>query len=221
MEQPSVRNKLIAAAEIAAFALVLFGHDVFRWRFIPVGEVMPFFVIGWISLRLRGLRWRDIGLRTPASWPKTILIALAVAVGLQLVSTYVTEPVMLHVFHQHENLDEFKPLIGNVKLALLGFVVIWTLAAFGEEMVFRGYIFNRIFDLTGATTAAVILTTILFAFGHYYQGMAGVVDSSITGLTLAICYARTRNLWLPILAHGFTDTIALLLVFTNHVPSLR
>jgi len=216
-----VRDKLIAAAEIALFALVLFGHDVFRWRFIPIGEVLPFFIIGWISLRLRGLGWRDIGLRRPASWPKTIVIAIVIAVALQLLSTYITEPVMLHVFHQRENLDEFKPLIGNVKLALIGFVVIWTLAAFGEEMVFRGYVFNRITDLTGATTAAVILTTVLFAFGHYYQGMAGVVDASTTGLILAIAYARTRNLWLPILAHGFTDTIALILVFTNHVASLR
>jgi membrane protease YdiL (CAAX protease family) len=30
-----------------------------------------------------------------------------------------------------------------------------------------------------------------------------------------------RNLWVPILAHGFSDTIALLLVFFNLVPELR
>ena len=216
-----MRSKRIAAAEVAFFAFVLLGHDVFRWRFVPVGEVIPFFIIGWISLRLRGIGWRGIGLRRPTSWPKTILIAAVIGVSLQLLSIYVTEPVMLHVFHQRENLDEFKPLIGNVKLALLGLVVVWLLAAFPEEMVFRGYIFNRIVDVSGTRIAAVILTTILFGFGHYYQGYAGVVDSCTTGLTLAICYAVTRNLWLPILAHGFTDTFGLILVFTNHIPSLR
>jgi membrane protease YdiL (CAAX protease family) len=88
-------------------------------------------------------------------------------------------------------------------------------------VVFRGYVFHRIVDATGRTWIAVLLTTTLFGLGHFYQGMAGVVDSCVTGLTLALCYARTRNLWFPILAHGFTDTLGLLLVYSNHVPPLH
>lgn len=216
-----MRGKLAAALEIALFALVLFGHDVFRWRAIPIGEVIPFFVIGWLSLRLRGLSWRALGLRRPRSWVRTVLAAMAVGIALQALSTYVTEPVMLRVFHQRQDLSEFRELVGNVKLALLGLLVVWTLAAFGEEMVFRGYVFGRLVDLTGTRVAAVILTTVLFGFGHYYQGPAGVVDSCVSGLTFALLYAGTGNLWLPILAHGFTDTFGMWLVFSNQVPSLR
>jgi membrane protease YdiL (CAAX protease family) len=216
-----MRNRLVAAFEVLLFALVLFGHDVFRWRAVPVGEVIPFFFVGWFSLWRRGLGWKDLGLRRPSSWPKTIAIAMVVGLALQAISTYVTEPVMLHVFHQQEDLSDFRQLVGNWKLALLALLVIWTLAAFGEEMVFRGYVFGRIADLTGTKVAAVLLTTILFGFGHYYQGWAGVVDSCISGLTLALLYARTGNLWLPILAHGLTDTFGLLLVVSNQVPSLR
>ena len=108
-----------------------------------------------------------------------------------------------------------------MKLALLGLAVVWTLAAFGEEMVFRGYVFGRIADLTSTKIAAVILSTVLFGFGHFYRGPAGVVDACISGLTFALLYAGTGNLWLPILAHGFTDTLGLVLVFSNQVPSLR
>lgn len=216
-----MRSRWLAVFELALFTLVLFGHDVFRWRAIPIGEVIPFFLIGWLSLRLRGLGWRDIGLRRPRSWPRTVLVAMGIGALLQAISTYVTEPVMLHVFHQRQDLSDFQALVGNWKLALLGLLVVWTLAAFGEEMVFRGYVFHRLLDATGRTWAAVLLTTVLFGFGHFYQGVAGVVDACVTGLTLAICYARGRNLWLPILAHGFTDTFGLLLVYSNHVPHLR
>ena len=216
-----MRDRAMAAFEVLLFALVLFGHDVFRWRAVPVGEVIPFFFVGWFSLWRRGLTWRDLGLRRPASWPRTIALALAVGLALQVISTYVTEPVMLHVFHQQEDLSDFRALVGNWKLALFALLVVWTLAAFGEEMVFRGYVFSRIADLTGTRVAAVLLTTILFGFGHYYQGWAGVADSCISGLVFALLYARTGNLWLPILAHGFTDTFGLLLVVSNLVPSLR
>jgi membrane protease YdiL (CAAX protease family) len=216
-----MRNRLVAAFELLLFALVLLGHDVFRWRAVPVGEVIPFFFVGWFSLWRRGMGWKDLGLRRPSSWTRTLLLAMAAGLALQAISTYVTEPVMLHVFHQHEDLSEFRQLVGNWKLALLALLVVWTLAAFGEEMVFRGYVFGRIADLTGTKVAAVLLTTILFGFGHYYQGWAGVVDSCISGLTLALLYARTGNLWLPILAHGLTDTFGLLLVVSNQVPSLR
>jgi CAAX protease family protein len=216
-----MRNRLVAAFEVLLFALVLFGHDVFRWRAVPVGEVIPFFFVGWFSLWRRGLSWKDLGLRRPSSWPKTIALAMVAGLALQAISTYVTEPVMLHAFHQKEDLSDFRALVGNWKLALLALLVVWTLAAFGEEMVFRGYVFGRIADLTGTKVAAVLLTTILFGFGHYYQGWAGVVDSCISGLTFALLYARTGNLWLPIMAHGFTDTFGLLLVVSNLVPSLR
>ena len=37
----------------------------------------------------------------------------------------------------------------------------------------------------------------------------------------ALYLAAGRNLWLPILAHGFSDTIALALIYFGLVPELR
>lgn len=62
----------------------------------------------------------------------------------------------------------------------------------------------------------MIVVAVLFGFGHYYKGPAGVVDSTWSGLVLGSAYLLSgRNLWMPILAHGISDTAAVVLVFTG------
>ena len=58
------------------------------------------------------------------------------------------------------------------------------------------------------------MVSVLFGYGHYYKGPAGILDSSVAGLILGSAYLLAgRNLWASVLAHGFIDTIGLLLLF--------
>jgi uncharacterized protein len=105
-------------------------------------------------------------------------------------------------------------------------VVIWTLAALGEELAYRGYLLNRVAELAGggrtAWLASLCGVAVLFGLGHLYQGLTGVVDSTVSGLVFGGLYlASGRNLWVPILTHGLTDTIALVLVFFDLVPGVH
>jgi hypothetical protein len=60
----------------------------------------------------------------------------------------------------------------------------------------------------------MILVAILFGLGHFYKGPAGVIDSTYSGIVLGCAYLLSRrNLWAAILAHGISDTFALLVVF--------
>ena len=53
-----------------------------------------------------------------------------------------------------------------------------------------------------------MLVAVLFGYGHYYKGPAGVVDSADAGLILGAAYLLSgRCLWTTILAHGLHDTI--------------
>ncbi len=53
--------------------------------------------------------------------------------------------------------------------------------------------------------------SILFGYGHYYKGPSGIVDSGVAGLILGSAYLLSgRNLWVPILAHGFIDTFGVI-----------
>ena len=57
----------------------------------------------------------------------------------------------------------------------------------------------------------MLLVSVLFGYGHYYKGASGIVDSGVAGLILGSAYLLSgRNLWVPILAHGFIDTFAVI-----------
>jgi membrane protease YdiL (CAAX protease family) len=83
---------------------------------------------------------------------------------------------------------------------------------------YRGYLVSRAADLGGRSTPAywlaVILVAVLFGYGHYYKGPAGVVDSGFAGLILGAAFMLSgRNLWTCILSHGFIDSYAVLAAF--------
>ena len=217
------RSRWLSLIELCVGSLIVIGHNVFR---VLPNEVLILFVIGWVSLRLRDGGWKAVGLTRPKSWRRTIIIALITAVVLQLISEYVVMPIVTYWMHTRPDLSGFKPLVGNLKPALLMLALIWTFAAFGEEMVYRGYLLTRAADLGGRTSAAYWLglayITVLFGFGHYYQGAAGVADTSVTSALFGSVYLLSgRNLWVAILAHGFSNTIAIALVYFNLVPQLR
>jgi membrane protease YdiL (CAAX protease family) len=216
--------KVLAAAELALVILIFLGCNIVH--VIPLGETLWILLLGWVSLRLRGKSWRSLGMVRPKSWSQTVALALTAAVFLQLLSTFVTEPLLTSITGHALDLSKFKPLVGDLKLTVAGLAVIWTLAAFGEELVYRGYLLNRAADLGGGRASAWIVSLIsvslLFGLGHLYQGTTGVMDTTVSGLLLGGLYlASGHNLWLPILTHGFTDTIALLLVFFDQVPAVH
>jgi membrane protease YdiL (CAAX protease family) len=101
---------------------------------------------------------------------------------------------------------------------LVALLVVWTFAAFGEEIAYRGYLLTRAADIGRRSVAAywigIVLVSILFGYGHYYKGASGVIDSGFAGLILGCAYmVAGRNLWASILAHGFIDTFGVIDAF--------
>jgi membrane protease YdiL (CAAX protease family) len=84
-------------------------------------------------------------------------------------------------------------------LTFLGFVVV----AFSEELVARGYILQNLAAAWG-TPAAVIISSALFALGHFFNPGASLVSTAglfFAGLLLAAGYLATGRLWLPVGLH--------------------
>jgi hypothetical protein len=53
------------------------------------------------------------------------------------------------------------------------------------------------------------------------QGITGQIENAIDGLLLGVLYlACGRNLWVPIIAHGITDTADLMLLFLGKYPGI-
>jgi uncharacterized protein len=214
----SPRERAWAAAELALAAALVFAINVLD--VVQVPETVWLVGLGVLSLRRRGLGWRHLGLDHPVSWSRTVVYALAAGIGLQLASEYAIEPLT-----GRPDLSSLRPLVGNLGAALQMLMVAWALAAFGEELAYRGYVLERAAALGHHSRAAywvgVLFTSALFGVGHWYQGPAGVIGTSLTGLLLGSLYlAAGRNLWLPILTHGFSNTIAVALIYFGLVPGL-
>jgi membrane protease YdiL (CAAX protease family) len=211
-----LNTKVVAAGEVLLIIAITLGHRVLR--IIPVDETIPIFLLGWLSLWLRGVGWRGVGLTRPRSWGRAAALGVGTGVFLQVLSEFVTEPAITYLTHQVADMSEFAPLVGNLKLAALYFVLVWTWAAFGEELTYRGYVLNRAADLGGRTRTAwvvgLLLVVGLFGFGHSYQGIAGMLDTGIHGLLFGVLYlASGRNLWAPVIAHGVCDTVGIVMIF--------
>ncbi len=214
--QPDFSNsRILSALELLLGACIVIGHNVFH---VVPNEVPILFVLGVVSIRWRNGGWSAMGLKRPASWVRITLIALAAAVLRIVLGDLVIEPLAAHVWPPIIAPAGADAITGNIKTALVWLLLVWTWAAFGEEVGYRGYLLTRAAETGGKTTAAywigVVAVAILFGFGHYYKGPAGILDSGMAGLILGAAYMLSgRNLWASILAHGFIDTIGVVVLF--------
>lgn len=197
-------------------AFIVIGHNVFH---IVPNEVPILFVLFWISLRLRDGGWSVAGLTRPNSWWQTVLMAFVAAVLLQLGGQFLIQPLASQIWHAPEQASSLLKVPALAwKPAVRNLAIIWVFAGFGEELSYRGYLLTRAADLGNrskfAYVAAMLYVAILFGFAHFYKGPAGVMDSTYSGLVLGGIYLLSgRNLWAPILAHGMSDTFAVLVIF--------
>jgi membrane protease YdiL (CAAX protease family) len=178
--------------------------------------------IASLVLKSRGSGWRKIGLARPDSWRTTVLVGVGVTVSTIL--TVLTLQGIMRTLPALEmplsDQSQYDPLLGNLPLLLIMLVLSWTTIAFGEEMLFRAFLIDRLADLFRHVKAkwalAVIGSSAAFGLIHYDWGLAGIVETTLMGLFIGFAFLRTgRNLWVTIIAHGLLNTLKFILVFSG------
>ena len=157
---------------------------------------------------------------------RLVLLGILGGVAMEGLELFVTQPFLLHVFREPPDLSDFAALKGDLSLLALYLGLTWTLAAFGEEFVYRAYLLNRIADLFGRTRVgwilALVLSSAIFGLAHLYQGRTGISENVIDGLLLGVMYlASGRRFIVPFMAHGIQDTVDILLIFSGHYPTMH
>jgi uncharacterized protein len=216
------QSKWLALAELLV-VVVIFVADAHHLIYFSKTPYLVLF--GWASLWARKVGWRGVGLRLYRNWKTSIALGVAAGVLLEVFELFVTQPLLVKWLGREPDLETFQALHANLKWTLVAIAGAWTLAAFGEEMVYRGYLMNRVADLLHRTRAAWIVSLMAvhigFGLAHAYQGVTGAIDEGLMGLLLGLIYLRTgRNLAVPIIAHGVSDTIDFVLIFFGKYPGL-
>ena len=79
-------------------------------------------------------------------------------------------------------------------------------------------VFNR---MPGAWVASLVLASVYFGIGHGTQGITGILQESLSGFWLGVIFlAGGRNLTVPIVAHGVSNTLAFILIYFGRYPGL-
>ena len=160
--------------------------------------------------------WRELGFVRPRSWILTVAVGLPAGVGFKLLMKAVVMPLL----GADPINSAYHYLVGN-RAALAGMLFTVVLGAgFGEETIWRGYLFERLGKLlgsgAGAKTVVVLITAVLFGLAHYSnQGLAGAEQAVVTGLVFGGIFMAAGQLWLPMVMHAAFDVTAVLIIYWN------
>ena len=146
-----------------------------------------------------------------------ILLAIAAIILLCLFILGV-EPLIEEIFGKPLNLERFSDVEGSTSSLISLLILNWTLAAFGEEFTYRivlmrgiSFILN---DTRKAKIAAVIIQSVMFGLIDAYQGQAGIVGSTFSGLVFgAVTMASRWSIWPAAIAHGTNKTIGIISLY--------
>jgi membrane protease YdiL (CAAX protease family) len=190
---------------IFAIIVVLAGNALFT----PLSAIL---VLGWAWISRTP--WREIGYVQPKSWLRTVAIGIVFGATLKLVMKALVMPL----FGAPAINQAFHYLVGN-RAALPGILFLVIVGAgFGEETVFRGYLFERFGRLLGestwAKTLTVVLTSAWFGVIHYpFQGLAGAQQATLVGLIFGTIFAIKRQIFPLIIAHIAFDLVAVAIIY--------
>ena len=180
-------------------------------------------VMVWLGLRLRGQGWAHFGLSFRGANRRVVVraVLLSLVVFVAAVAAFVVGAiVMANIVGIPEGADMsgYNYLSGNLPMLILALVGVYIVSSFGEEVVYRAFLINRIAELGGggktAWRVAVVISSVVFGFAHYGWGAMGIGQTGFMGLALGVSYLVVgRNLWVLILAHAYMDTILMVQMY--------
>lgn len=103
-------------------------------------------------------------------------------------------------------------MLGRQWEYLVAFLTIVILAPVAEELLFRGYMYERL-KRYGGTIIAILIVSVVFGLAH------GQMNVALTtfALSVVLCLARdwTGTIWIPILVHMINNGVAFYFQFVS------
>ena len=152
------------------------------------GTLTPFFGAGAVG----ELRW----------WVGGALAAVAcVFMTAQTVVILRSPERMLKMQAEFASL---RPMIPSTPREGRAFSMLSITAGICEEILYRGFLITY-FAVFFPLWVAVLGSTVIFALGHSYQGVAGATKAGVVGLVMAGFFLLTGSLWPAMVTHAVID----------------
>ncbi len=155
---------------------------------------------------LEGRPWRPLGFVTPHGWRLWVAGLLVLALGTWYGRTIAKIAAIAPARRAglSGQLGELAAVLPHTCSELALFVALSVSAGFCEELVFRGYllwVFRPALGLWGAA----VLSVVVFAAAHAYQGSKGIVSTGIAGALFTAVVLLFGSLWPAIVLHVLVD----------------
>ncbi len=237
VKRPS-RNRWLTGAEIVFLFLIALafiklvlpfaGDNPLYLQMVLWAANIFILIYIWLGLKFRGENWGDLGLTFHATtWKngiRTFLLSLLVFV-LAMVGFLFGSVIMANItgIPEQADMSGYEFLRDNIWLFLLTLGGVYIVSSFGEEVIYRAFLINRISEIGGdtrtASVIAIVISSIIFGLIHYEWGPMGMVQTGFMGLVLGICYIKLKKrLWILILAHAYMDTILIAQIYLASNP---
>lgn len=155
-------------------------------------------LVSWSCVLLRRQRLADLGLALNSRWWQQLLFGTAAGMAMMAVIALLMWSFSAATFGINPKFQAADLILGAY-LLLLGAAL--------EELLFRGFVFQRLIDGLGVWPTQLLFAAI-FAAGHMenpgLEGSAKVVamlDLALASLLLGLAYLKTRSLALPLGLH--------------------
>jgi uncharacterized protein len=172
---------------------------------------------GFIALFIKFRKGLSIKEYLRLQWinKKTLLILVAVMLGLILVLTIVGQFTDNSQENQQFSVDSYKSSIWPP----LYWIAVVIFAPVFEEAFFRGFLFIGLKNSRLGAIGTIILTSLAWALLHIQYNIWGVVTILILGIVLGTVRLKTNSLWSTILLHSAWNTIAMIstVLYINNI----
>jgi uncharacterized protein len=190
---------------ILAILIILAGNFI----------ITPFSaILALIWAKISNTPWRELGFVRPQRWAKTIATGIVFGVALK----FTMKAIVMPLLGAPPINQAFQFVTGNAAVIPLMLYTMIVTAGFGEETLYRGWMFERLGKLFGqrmpAKVAIVLITSGLFAAVHYpEQGLPGTEQAFVVGLIFASIFVMTGQIFMLMIAHAAFDLTALWMIY--------
>ena len=145
---------------------------------------------------------------------QTLLLAIAIMILINPFIAFIYEwnmsfniPDWMLVFDDNaEKITKYFLKMNTLGDLFFNLLVIAIIPAIGEELLFRGYLQQKMTQWLGRPHVAIIVTAFLFSAIH--MQFQGILPRFALGLVLGYLFYWSGSLWLPIIAHFLNNAMA-------------